>query len=118
MVRPMLTAAILLTATPALAGPKGYAVTELIINDQKAFTSEYAPRMNALVAKCGGHFIVATNESIVLRGDKPKGRVVIVEYPSLQAARACYDSATYKAAIPLRDKITTGRTFFVEGTAK
>lgn len=43
-------------------------------------------------------------------------RTVIVEFPSMEAALAWYESPAYITLIELRQSAADGRVFFVEGT--
>jgi uncharacterized protein (DUF1330 family) len=49
-----------------------------------------------------------------LEGDAPDGAVVL-QFPSVQAAKAWYHSADYQAALPHRKKGANYRAFIVEG---
>lgn len=50
----------------------------------------------------------------VLEGDAPEG-VVVVEFPSTEAARSWYDSPEYQEAAKHRFKGSTYRAILVEG---
>ena len=45
----------------------------------------------------------------------PAGRVVVLEFPDLAAARAWYDSADYQVALAVRQATSSGRVYFVDG---
>jgi len=49
-----------------------------------------------------------------LEGDAPDG-VVVLQFPSLEAARSWYHSPEYQAALPHRTKGADWRVFIVEG---
>lgn len=49
-----------------------------------------------------------------LEGDAPDG-TIIIEFPSVEEARAWYNSPGYQAAIPFRQKAADYRIFIVEG---
>ena len=49
-----------------------------------------------------------------LEGEAPDG-TIIVEFPSVEEARAWYNSPGYQAAIPYRQKAADYRVFIVEG---
>lgn len=49
-----------------------------------------------------------------LEGDAPDG-TIIIEFPSVEEARAWYNSPAYQAAIPFRQKAADYRIFIVEG---
>ncbi len=77
---------------------KGYWVSfyEKIIDENKL--AAYAKLAGPAVQKAGGAFIVRGGETVAKEG-MAANRTVIVEYPSLQAAKAAYDSADYQAAL-------------------
>ena len=53
-----------------------------------AWVAEYGPKVEALVEKHGGRYLVRGGEMDVVEGTTPAGRVmVVVEFPSLEAAR-------------------------------
>jgi uncharacterized protein (DUF1330 family) len=43
------------------------------------------------------------------------GRIVILRFDSLEAARSWYNSDGYQAALPLRQAAANSRVFIVEG---
>lgn len=49
-----------------------------------------------------------------LEGDAPDG-VVLVEFPTVEAARGWYESEAYQQAIPFREKAAKWRVVIVEG---
>lgn len=49
-----------------------------------------------------------------LEGDTPDG-VVMLEFPTVEAARGWYESEAYKQAIPFRQKAAKWRVVLVEG---
>jgi uncharacterized protein (DUF1330 family) len=53
-----------------------------------------------------------------VRTGAPPKRVAIVEWESLEKAKAFYESEEYKRVIPMRDKSSNFRAFVIEGIAK
>lgn len=49
-----------------------------------------------------------------LEGPAPTG-VVMLEFPTMEEARAWYNSAGYQEAVPFRQKATDYRVFLVDG---
>jgi uncharacterized protein (DUF1330 family) len=49
-----------------------------------------------------------------LEGEAPDG-VVVLQFPSVEDAKAWYNSPGYQAAIPLRQRAAEYRAFIVEG---
>jgi uncharacterized protein (DUF1330 family) len=59
---------------------------------------EYKKVTPQAIAKHGGRFLVRGGQSVVLEGDWRPNRVVVIEFPSLEAARNFYTSVEYTAA--------------------
>ena len=51
---------------------------------------------------------------VVLEGPTPEG-VAILEFPSVEEARAWYDSPAYQAILPLRTRHIEGAAIIVDG---
>ena len=62
-----------------------------------------------------GGRILAANDAEVREGSIPHLRTIVGEFPSLEKARAWYESEGYQAIIGLRHNSTTGHLFMVEG---
>ena len=71
------------------------------VTDPAAY-EQYRARVPAAIAKHGGRFLARGGEVAVLEGDWSPRRVVVIEFPSLEAAKAFYDSPEYQAARALR----------------
>jgi uncharacterized protein (DUF1330 family) len=84
------------------------------IHDRETYR-EYATKVGTTVAGYGGRLLVATSRVEVKEGTLEYPRTVIGEFPSLERARAWYESAEYQAIAPLRRASTTGPVFIVEG---
>ena len=93
---------------------KAYLVAEVEVNDPEQY-AKYIAKTPDAVAKHGGKFIVRGGAWDALEGEAPKGRVVVIEFPSLDAARAFYQSDDYQPLIPIRQSASEGRLFLVEG---
>jgi uncharacterized protein (DUF1330 family) len=52
---------------------------------------------------------------VTLEGTPETARVIIVEFPSLGAARAFYDSAIYREAMPFRRDCADVQMVIVDG---
>jgi uncharacterized protein (DUF1330 family) len=59
---------------------------------------DYKRLAQIAVAQYGGRYLVRGGESMVLEGSWQPNRVVVLEFPDLQRARAFYDSLEYKEA--------------------
>ena len=101
----------------ATAAPKGYVIAEITVTDPQAY-KQYAATVPAIVAKFGGRYLVRGGQTIGVEGEVPDGRIVVIEFQSLAAARSFEDSFEYKAAAPLRRKAARSRVFLVDGVSQ
>jgi uncharacterized protein (DUF1330 family) len=93
---------------------KGYLVANVDVEDLGAYEA-YRSQTGAIVERHGGRFIVRGGRVDRLEGDLPIGRLVIIEFPSLEAVHGFYDSAEYQAIVPLRTSTSIGTLCAVEG---
>ena len=93
---------------------RAYAVALLDVRDP-ALYAEYARRATEIEARHGGRSLIAADAAEVVEGDWPSGRVVVLEFPSMEAARAWYADPEYRELIPTRHRATDSRILFVEG---
>ena len=90
-----------------------YIVVNATITDQ-ALLDEYVAAAGATL---GGHQLkvhVANNEATILEGDAGE-RIVVLEFPSRDAAMAWYQSPEYQAIIDKRLNSTKGFLALVDG---
>jgi uncharacterized protein (DUF1330 family) len=50
------------------------------------------------IARHGGRYLARGGECVLLEGTRPPNRVVVLEFPTLERAKAFYESAEYLAA--------------------
>ncbi len=74
-----------------------YVIASVNVTDAEKYQNYMALSPTA-VAAAGGKFIVRGGNPEILEGDWSRPRVVIIEYPTREAAKAFYDSALYVAA--------------------
>jgi uncharacterized protein (DUF1330 family) len=93
--------------------PKGYWVAQADIADPAGYEAYKAA--NAVpFARHGARFLVRGGPSTTVEG-KTRARIVVIEFPSVEAARACWDDPDYVAARALRDGISVADLVIVEG---
>jgi uncharacterized protein (DUF1330 family) len=93
--------------------PKGYWVVTANITDPEAFTP-YRETAGTIIADHGGHAIIRGDVAELVEGQS-HGRSFIVEFPNYQAAKDCYTSAEYQAAIELRKNAARFDLVIAEG---
>ena len=92
---------------------KGYWIGHVSVDDPAAYEA-YRRANAAAFAAHGGRFLVRGGAQQVVEGSL-RPRAVVIEFPSVEAARACYDSPGYQAARALRDPVSLADLAIVEG---
>lgn len=80
----------------------GYVVVHATVKDADKL-QEYGAKAAETVAAHGGEFI-CRGPSEVLSGESPHNVLVIISFPSREAAANWYASAEYQALIPIRSE--------------
>jgi uncharacterized protein (DUF1330 family) len=75
---------------------KGYWVARVDVNDPEVYKN-YTSSNGVAFAKFGGRFLVRAGQFQSMEGAS-RGRNVVIEFPSYQAALDCWNSPEYKAA--------------------
>lgn len=79
---------------------KGYWVARVDVHDEAAY-AEYVAANAAAFARFGGRFIVRGGRFETVLGSS-RARNVVIEFPSFDAAMACWESPEYQAARALQ----------------
>ncbi len=74
-----------------------YVIASVNVTDPEKYKNYMALSPTA-VAAAGGKFIVRGGNLKIMEGEWPRPRVVIIEYPTRDAAEAFYNSTLYIAA--------------------
>jgi uncharacterized protein (DUF1330 family) len=91
-----------------------YAIVDLDVKDAEALAN-YRRDVPATVAKYGGRFLARGGATVVLEGGwKPK-RVVVLEFPSMDALQRWYRSDDYKPLLADRLRHSTANFIAVDG---
>ena len=92
-----------------------YLIADIEVTNPAGY-DEYRRQVPATVEKYGGRFVVRGGASETLEGDWGPKRVVVLEFPTMDALKRWYNSAEYKPLIALRQKSTRGSLLLVQGT--
>lgn len=93
--------------------PKAYWVAHVDVRDPEIY-AKYREANAAPFARYGARFIVRGGPQTIKEGQS-RARTVVIEFPSLDAATACFHSAEYQAAKAIRDPISSADLVIVEG---
>jgi uncharacterized protein (DUF1330 family) len=75
----------------------------------------YRAAVRTTVQNHGGRYLVIGGNPQQVEGDVRATFPVIIEFPSLEAARRWYDSPEYAPLLKLRLESTRGRMYMAEG---
>ena len=92
----------------------GYIIARVKVTDPEKY-KDYMAVTPGLIAKHGGRFVVRGGEAVTLEGPEETGRIVVVEFDSLEQAKAMYESEEYQNAIELRAGAATAQFIAVAG---
>jgi uncharacterized protein (DUF1330 family) len=77
---------------------------------------QYREGNTEVVAEYGGRFVVRGGKQELLEGDWDPKRLVIIEFPDMDAARAWYHSDAYAPLRELRRSASTTHIVIVDGS--
>lgn len=104
-----------LGAPPVAAALKGYWIADVDVRDAEGYKL-YQTANTTAFGKFGGRFLVRGGRSEITEG-QARSRHVVLEFPSYEAALACYRSPDYQAAKALRDGKGDMDLVIIEGYA-
>ena len=93
-----------------------YFIVNLDVKDREAF-ERYRAEVPAVIEKHGGRYLVRGGELHPVEGDFGLKRLVILELPSLEAARGFYASPEYAPLLRLQQGSADSDIVLVEGWA-
>jgi uncharacterized protein (DUF1330 family) len=92
----------------------GYVIVDVEVTDQKAY-ADYRAKAPATIAKHGGRYLVRGGPLTHMEPGWDLHRFVLLEFPTVAAAKTWYNSPEYQAILPLRGKSARSRLTIVEG---
>jgi uncharacterized protein (DUF1330 family) len=92
----------------------GYILAEVEVTDPEQY-QVYARQTSATVEKYGGKFLVRGGPYETLEGNSQGKRLVVLEFPSVEQARAWYDSPEYSAIRGIRQRAAISQLLLVQG---
>jgi uncharacterized protein (DUF1330 family) len=92
---------------------KGYWLVSAVITDPEQFQG-YVDVAGPVIGAAGGRPVARGDVFEVAEGT-PAGRPFVIEFPSFQAAKDCYASDGYQAAIALREGAATLDIIIAQG---
>lgn len=93
--------------------PKGYLIAHIRVDDKDAF--EEFKKLSGAAIKAHNGKVLVRNPSPDHREGGAEGLAIVIEFESMDAARAFYDSDAYTEARSVREKISDTDLILVEG---
>ncbi|MFZ9252642.1 MAG: DUF1330 domain-containing protein [Hylemonella sp.] len=93
-----------------------YIINDMAITDPQGF-EEYKKLSPATVTAYGGRFLARGGEMEYVEGDWQPRRLVVLEFPSMDQAKAWLESPEYAHARRLRQISAKSRMVIVDGIA-
>jgi uncharacterized protein (DUF1330 family) len=91
-----------------------YLIAQIDVHDPAGF-EKYRTRVTPVVEAHGGRYLVRTDSLERLEGAEPKQRLVILEFPSMDAAQSFYRSVDYAPLLRQRLASATSDIVLSEG---
>ncbi len=91
-----------------------YVIVDVNVTDAKLY-DEYKKLVPATLEKYGGRFAVRGGAVESKEGGWTPSRIVVLEFPSMDEARAWYGSPEYAAALAIRLRAANAKLILVEG---
>jgi uncharacterized protein (DUF1330 family) len=91
-----------------------YLIANIEVKDPAKF-EEYRQKVVPVIQKFGGRYLVRGGDVRRLEGNLPLKRLVVLEFPTIEAAQQFYDSAEYEPILKLRLSSTQSDLVLVQG---
>lgn len=91
-----------------------YVIALVEISDWEQY-KEYVKRTPDVIAQYNGRFIARGGQLVTIEGPEETRRVVLLEFPTLEEAVACFRSAEYEAVKQFRLGAADMRLVAIEG---
>lgn len=91
-----------------------YIVVDITVHDTERYM-EYVDAAPDFVTRHQGKYLVRGGATDVMEGDWRPERLVVLEFPSREHARALLEDPEYQAIAPMRKSATTSNLLIVDG---
>jgi uncharacterized protein (DUF1330 family) len=91
-----------------------YLISDVTVRNAQAF-QVYRTRAAAAIKQYGGRYLARGGAIEPLEGSWRPETIILVEFPSIEQARAWYRSPEYALALTVRDKALSRNLILVDG---
>ncbi len=93
--------------------PKGYWIGRITVHDAERY-KDYVATATPAYQEYGAKFLVRGGDIHETEGEA-RPRNVVIEFETIEKARACYNCETYAKARAIRQSVADGEMLVVEG---
>ncbi|MGE0503601.1 MAG: DUF1330 domain-containing protein [Rhizobiaceae bacterium] len=93
--------------------PKGYWIARVDVRDPERY-KDYVATAKPAFEEHGARFIARGGAYTAMEGTA-RGRNVVIEFDTVERAKACYNSPQYQKAVAIRQECATAEMVIVEG---
>ena len=94
--------------------PAGYVIAQLRVTNPENY-KEYIEKVNPIVKKFDGEFLVRNGEYQIFDGKTKFPRIIVLKFPSYERALAWYNSEEYKPIKKIRLDNSEGTNIIIKG---
>ena len=94
--------------------PAGYVIAQLRVTNSENY-KEYIEKVNPIVKKFDGEFLVRNGEYQIFDGVTKFPRIIVLKFPSYERALAWYNSEEYKPIKKIRLDNSEGTNIIIKG---
>ena len=91
-----------------------YIIVDIVVHDATAY-EDYKALAPDSIAAFGGRYIARGGKTETLEGQWAPQRIVILEFPDVDRARAWQESKEYAPAKAIRERCASAKMIVVEG---
>jgi uncharacterized protein (DUF1330 family) len=91
-----------------------YIISDVSVHDGEALQT-YRTRAAASITLYGGRYLARGGKIEALEGSWTPQTVIVVEFPSIEHARAWYRSPEYASALAVRDQALSRNLILIDG---
>ena len=91
-----------------------YLIFDIHVTDPEGY-EPYRQRAAGIIEAHGGRYLARGGATQVLEGEWELDRLVVLEFPSVEQAKAWYHSPEYQEIAPIRQGASEGKAVLVQG---
>jgi uncharacterized protein (DUF1330 family) len=91
-----------------------YVIVDIVVHDPERY-EEYKRLAAPTVGQYDGRYVVRGGHAERLEGERDPNRVVVLEFPTLEQAKAWWNSSEYAPAKAIRQAVATSEMILVQG---